>query len=261
MLQCSRQIKCSRHATRYPDAIASFFVEDMLACLLPVSIHAHMFRKQMIAHATAVVQTQFDRSQRNGLLRMIGDKLFAAKKMLVEAFRFHLRQKRVDALEAALEFAVDKLHEGDVHLTKVQTQIVLAAAIDDATQNATLLLQHLLSDALENFQRAKRDYRRTGALEMVKPNLDEMNDALKALDARILRLKSEAQARDRVAAAAAAQAAEEERRGTAGQLEEEEEEEEEEMQSEFDKTLGRLITEKQKQESSAVTGNLCLCRS
>ena len=214
--------------------------------------------EDMMTHAANTVQTQFDRGQRNELLRMVGDKLFQARKICVEACRYQYRQKRLEAVESALEFAIEKLRDGDVHLSKIQANLVSAAAVENSALHSEVQCLALLKDSREHLQKAKRDYRRTGAVSMVAPNLQDFEESLSALEARIATIteskrKDDLDAKAASEAAAAAAAAAED---TDEAIDAESSADEEEF-SEFERTLDRLIQEKQRQALSRVQDSLC----
>ena len=210
----------------------------------------------MLWQAYNTVQTQFDRSLRNELLRMIGD-IFSAKRALVQACRYEYRQKRVEALESALEFAVDKLREGDSHLEKLQDDLLSAATIEDSAPNAVVGLTHLLAQAREHLRRGIRDYRRTGAMTLVKENIADFERSLTALDERIKRIIAAKKQAEQDAAAAAAAAAAAEAAAVAAEEEVYESSDEEQEKTDFEKTLDRLIEEKQRQALERIPDSLC----
>jgi len=210
---------------------------------------------EMIAHASSTVQTQLHRSQRDELLRGIGDKIFTARKMCVEACRYQYRRRRIEALDVALEFAIEKLRDGDVHLTKLQANLVSAAAVEDSAPQATTSLRHLLEDSREHLRRAKRDYRRTGAMSMVAPNINDCQRSMEALELRIAEVIG-AKRKEELDAAAAAAAEAAEAEVLPETLSSESSEEEEDF-TDFEKTLDRLIEEKTRQTLEQVPDSLC----
>jgi len=210
---------------------------------------------EMIAHASSTVQTQLDRSQRDELLRGIGDKIFTARKMCVEACRYQYRRRRIEALDVALEFAIEKLRDGDVHLTKLQANLVSAAAVEDSAPQATTSLRHLLEDSRERLRRAKRDYRRTGAMSMVAPNIYDCQRSMEALELRIAEVIG-AKRKEELDAAAAVAAEAAEAEVLPETLSSESSEEEEDF-TDFEKTLDRLIEEKKRQTLEQVPDSLC----
>ena len=210
---------------------------------------------ELLHAATNAVQTQFDRSQRDEMLRMIGDKIFQAKKICMENCRYHLRRKRIETLEISFEFAVEKLREGDTHLAKVQAHLVAAAAVEDSSAHVVTHLTGILKDCRQHMYLAKRDYKRRDALSMVEYNLRESEQSVEELEARIESIVA-AQKQQNLDAAAA-KAAEAAAAAEAAKAEEVESEEEEAEESEFDKTLSRLIQEKQRQALERVADSLC----
>lgn len=208
---------------------------------------------ERIRNVADIVQTQFDRGERNKLLRSIGDKLFLAKKMCIEACRIQYREKRIEGLEASLEFAIEKLRDGDMHLTKLQACLVSGAAVEDSDPHGLTALMVFYKDSIEHMRKAKRDYKRTGALDIAELNIKEFHDSIDALQARIGSLQ-EAKRQEQIEVALAAAAASATSKPEVVEYESSSEEEE---YSEFEKTLERLIEDKKRQALERVTDSLC----
>jgi hypothetical protein len=207
---------------------------------------------EMIKHSISTVQTQFDRSERNKLLRLSGDNLFAAKKMMTEACRYEYRRKRIELLEGALESAVEKLREGDMHLSKIQAKLVSAASVPDDEPHAVTALEVILSECQRHLREAKRDYKRTGALYIVAPNMKDFEVGLESLNIRISKIVE--------AAKIQTEAAETVESKTAADDDESQASADEEVESGptlFEETLERLIVEKQRQTLVMVSDSLC----